>query len=42
MEKTAVEMMKEYVNRQQFKSTADVMSAMKEMFADVVQQVMEC
>ena len=42
MEKTPAEMMKEYVNSQQFESTADVMAAMKEMFADVIQQVMEC
>ena len=42
MEKTPAEMMKEYVNSQQFKSTSDVMAAMKEMFADVVQRVMEC
>lgn len=42
MEKTPAEMMKEYVNSQQFESTADVMAAMKEMFTDVIQQVMEC
>ncbi len=42
MERTPAEMMKEYVNSQQFESTADVMAAMKEMFADVVQRVMEC
>lgn len=42
MEKTPAEMMKEYVNSQQFESTADVMVAMKEMFADVIQRVMEC
>ena len=42
MEKTPAEMMKEYVNSQQFESTADVMAAMKELFADVVQRVMEC
>ncbi|MGL5512328.1 MAG: IS256 family transposase, partial [Sporomusa sp.] len=35
-------MMKEYVNSQHFESTADIMAAMKEMFADVLQQVMEC
>ncbi|MFV0529149.1 MAG: IS256 family transposase [Lachnospiraceae bacterium] len=35
-------MMKEFVNSQKFENTADVMSAMKEMFADVLQQVMEC
>lgn len=42
MEKTPAEMMKEYVNSQQFENTSDVMAAMKEMFADVVQRVMEC
>ena len=42
MERTPAEMMKEYVNSQQFGSTAEVMAAMKEMFADVVQRVMEC
>ena len=41
MERTPAEMMKEYVNSQQFESTADVMAAMKEMFADVVQRMME-
>ena len=34
--------MKEFVNTQKFESTTEVMSAMKEMFADVLQQVMEC
>lgn len=33
--------MKEYVNSQQFKSTEDIMVAMKAMFRDVLQQVME-
>lgn len=42
MEKTPSQMMKEFVNTQKFESTAEVMSAMKEMFADVLQQVMEC
>ena len=42
MERTPSEMMREYVNSQQFESTADIMAAMKEMFADVIQQVMEC
>lgn len=35
-------MMKEFVNSQKFESTADVMEAMKAMFADVLEQVMEC
>ena len=42
MGRPPAEMMKEYVNSQQFGSTAEVMSAMKEMFADVIQRVMEC
>lgn len=35
-------MMKEFVNSQKFESTTEVMAAMKEMFAEVLQQVMEC
>ena len=35
------EMMKEYVQSQYFTSTAEIMAAMKEMFRDVVQTVME-
>ena len=42
MEKTPAKMMKEFVNSQKFESTADVMAALKEMFADVLEQVMEC
>jgi len=42
MEKTPATMMKEFVNSQKFESTADVMAAMKEMFGEVLQQVMEC
>jgi len=42
MEKTPATMMKEFVNSQKFESTGDVMAAMKEMFGDVLQQVMEC
>jgi len=33
--------MKEYVNSQNFSSTTEVMVAMKEMFKNVIQQVME-
>ena len=36
------ELIKEYVQSQSFTSTADVMSAMKDLFKDVLQQVMEC
>lgn len=42
MSATPAEMMKEYVNSQNFSSTTEVMAAMKEMFKDVLQQVMEC
>ena len=41
MEKQPKELMKEYVNSQNFISTAEVMQAMKEMFKDVIQQVMD-
>ena len=40
MEKAASELLKEYVKSQKFTSTGEVMEAMKEMFADVLQQVM--
>jgi putative transposase len=36
------ELMKEYVTSQNFTSTADIMAAMKELFKDALQQVMEC
>ena len=42
MAATPTEMMKEFVNSQKFSSTTEVMTAMKEMFRDVLQQVMEC
>ena len=35
------ELLKEYVQSQHFSSTAEIMAAMKEMFRDVVQTVME-
>ena len=41
MEKTPKEMLKAYVDSQKFKSTTEIMDAMKEMFRDVLQQVME-
>jgi transposase-like protein len=41
MATTPAEMMKEYVNSQKFSSTTEVMAAMKDMFKDVLQQVME-
>lgn len=41
MENTASKMMKEYVNSQKFSSTADIMEAIKDLFRDALQQVME-
>lgn len=41
MEKVPAELMKEFVSSQAFTNTADIMEAMKTMFADVLQQVME-
>ena len=41
MEKVPAELMKEYVNSQKFMSTTEIMEAMKAMFGDVLQQVME-
>ena len=35
------ELLKQYVQSQNFTSTADIMAALKEMFRDVIQQVME-
>ena len=42
MTKTPTEMMREFVKSQNFQSTDEVMSAIKEMFRDVLQEVMEC
>ena len=41
MMKAPREILKEYVKSQQFTSTAEIMTAMKEMFRDVVQTAME-
>ncbi|MFU0833963.1 MAG: hypothetical protein ACFWUC_13635 [Oscillospiraceae bacterium] len=41
MSRVPAELLREYVNRQEFSSTADIMEAMKDMFRDVLQQVME-
>ena len=41
MEKTPQGMLKAYVDSQKFSSTTEIMKAMKEMFRDVLQQVME-
>lgn len=36
------ELIKEYIKNESFTSTTDIMNAMKELFKDVLQQVMEC
>ena len=41
MQSAPKDLLKEYVQSQQFTSTADIMQAMKEMFRDVLEQVME-
>lgn len=41
MEKPSKELLREYVNSQNFTSTIDIMNSMKELFSDVIQQVME-
>jgi len=41
MQSAPKELLKEYVESQQFTSTADIMQAMKDMFRDVLEQVME-
>ena len=41
MEKTSKELLREFVNSQNFTSTTDIFNAMKELFSDVLQQVME-
>jgi len=41
MQTAPKDLLKEYVQSQQFTSTADIMQAMKEMFRDVIEQVME-
>ena len=41
MQSAPKDLLKEYVQSQQFTSTAEIMQAMKEMFCDVIEQVME-
>ena len=41
MTKVPAEIMREYVRSQNFTSTDEIMTAMKDMFRDVLQQVME-
>ena len=42
MTKVPAEMMREFVRSQKFTSTDEVMTAMKNMFKDILQEVMEC
>ena len=42
MAKAPTEMMREFVKSQNFTSTDEVMTAMKDMFKDILQEVMEC
>lgn len=42
MENTPENLLKDYVKSQKFTSTTQVMDAMKDMFKDVLEQVMEC
>ena len=42
MAKAPAEMMREFVKSQNFTSTDEAMTAMKEMFKDILQVVMEC
>ncbi len=42
MEKAPAEMMRQYVRSQNFTSTDEVMTAMKDMFKGILQEVMEC
>ncbi len=41
MEKASKELLRDFVNSQQFSSTVEIMNSMKELFSDVLQQVME-
>lgn len=41
MQAAPQELLKEYVKKQQFTSTTEIMQAMKEMFRDVIQTAME-
>lgn len=41
MQSAPRELLKQYVQNQRFTSTAEIMDAMKEMFRNMIQQVME-
>ena len=42
MAKAPAEIMREFVRSQNFTSTDEVIAAMKDMFKDILQEVMEC
>lgn len=42
MAKAPAEIMREFIRSQNFTSTDEVMAAMKDMFKDILQEVMEC
>ena len=42
MAKAPAEMMRKFVKSQNFTSTDEVMTAMKDMFKDILKEVMEC
>ena len=41
MEKASKELLRDFVNSQHFTNTTDILNSMKELFSDVLQQVME-
>ena len=41
MEKASKELLRDFVNSQHFTSTTDILNSMKDLFSDVLQQVME-
>ena len=41
MEKASKEMLREFVNSRHFTGTTEIMNSIKELFSDVLQQVME-
>jgi len=41
MEKASKELLRDFVNSQHFTSTTEILNSMKDLFSDVLQQVME-
>ena len=41
MEKASKELLRDFVNSQHFTNTTDILNSMKDLFSDVLQQVME-